>query len=220
MSDRYDEAWLANRNAKREEKRSSVVAAPLVILGIDPGMSGGIAKLKQDGTSWYPSAQPMPATEASIVDCLWAFQKEAQEENLEIICFLEHIQPMPIIKRSKGPQGETREEVSPGLNQIGNFMKHYGFLRGCLMSIGIPVEDIRPQAWQKLLGCMTRGNKNVSKVKAQEMFPTIQVTHRIADSLLIAEAGRKIRMGLSAGALFESSTEKVMPWEKRATICK
>ncbi len=186
----------------------------MIILGIDPGMSGGIAKLKQDGARWYPSAIAMPATEDAIADRLWTMQEEAQKEEIEILCFLEHIQPMPIIKRSKGPTGETREEVNPGLNQIGNFMKHYGFLRGCLISIGIPVEDIRPQAWQKLLGCMTRGNKNVSKGKAQQLFPTIQVTHKIADALLIAEAGRKIRMGLSAGALFETRVDDRPPWEK------
>jgi hypothetical protein len=214
MTDRYDEEWLANYNAKRAQPRNVNNNQPLIILGVDPGMSGGIARLKQEGASWYPSALPMPSTERAIVDYLWSLHQEARKEEIEIICFLEHIQPMPIIKRSKGPKGETREEVNPGLNQIGNFMKHYGFLRGCLISIGIPVEDIRPQAWQKLLGCMTRGNKNVSKAKAQQLFPTLQVTHKIADALLIAEAGRKIRMGLSAGALFEASREERMPWEK------
>jgi hypothetical protein len=185
-----------------------------MIIGVDPGVSGGIAKLKQDGSLWLPSAIAMPATEKEISDYMWSLYLEAKESDSEILCFLEHIQPMPIIKRKKTDTGETREEVNPGLNQIGSFMKHYGFLRGCLFTIGIPVEDIRPQAWQKLLGCMTRGNKNISKTKAQQLFPTLQVTHKTADALCIAEAGRKIRMGLSAGALFQSSREKVMPWEK------
>jgi hypothetical protein len=188
----------------------------VIVIGIDPGMSGGIAKLKRDGARWYPSAIGMPATEKDIADHLWTMQEEAQKDEIEIIAFLEHIQPMPIIKRSKGPKGETREEVNPGLNQIGNFMKHYGFLRGCLITIGIPLEDIRPQAWQKLLGCMTRGNKNVSKGKAQQLFPTMQITHKIADALLIAEAGRKIRMGLSTGRLFEARVDERPPWERTA----
>lgn len=212
MTERYTEEWLANYKAKREAPPNGA-HQPVIILGIDPGMSGGLAQLKQDCGHWYPSAQPMPSSERAIADYLWSVYGESQKEQVNIVCFLEHIQPMPIIKRSKGPTGETREEVNPGLNQIGNFMKHYGFLRGCLISIGIPVEDIRPQAWQKLLGCMTRGNKNVSKSKAQQLFPTIQVTHKIADALLIAEAGRKICMGLSAGALFESTIKERMPWE-------
>jgi hypothetical protein len=175
----------------------------MIILGIDPGQSGGIAKLKQDGAHWYPSAIPMPSTEDGIADYLWTMQEEAQKEKIEIICFLEQVQVMPAIRRVKGPNGEKREEVNAGIVSTAKFMQGYGFLRGCLITIGMTVEDIRPQAWQKLLGCMTRGNKNVSKAKAQQLFPTLQITHKIADALLIAEAGRKIRMGLSAGALFD-----------------
>ena len=188
----------------------------MIVLGIDPGMSGGIAKLKQDGARWYPSASSMPSTEAAIVDHLWTLQEEAQKESVEILCFLEQVQVMPAIRRVKGPNGEKREEVNAGIVSTAKFMQGYGFLRGCLIAIGIPVEDIRPQAWQKLLGCMTRGNKNISKGKAQQLFPTIQITHKIADALLIAEAGRKIRMGLSAGALFEKAVDDRPPWEKSA----
>jgi len=218
MSHRYDEQWLANYKAKREALLNSTSLAQnasLIILGIDPGMSGGLARLKQDCGRWYPSAQPMPVTEKGIVDYLWSMMQEAQKEDVEIIAFLERVQVMPAIRRVKGPDGEKREEVNAGIVSTAKFMQGYGFLRGCLISIGIPIEDIRPQAWQKLLGCMTRGNKNISKAKAQQLFPTVQVTHKIADALLIAEAGRKIRMGLSAGALFESQKrEAKAPWER------
>jgi hypothetical protein len=37
---------------------------------------------------------------------------------------------------------------------------------------------------------MTRGDKNVSKRRAQEIFPMIKVTHSVADALLIAEYNR------------------------------
>jgi hypothetical protein len=43
--------------------------------------------------------------------------------------------------------------------------------------------------WQKALGCLTKGDKNITKRKAQEMFPGIKVTHATADSLLIAHYG-------------------------------
>jgi hypothetical protein len=38
---------------------------------------------------------------------------------------------------------------------------------------------------------MTKGDKNVSKRKAQELFPQIKVNHYIADALLIAAYGAK-----------------------------
>ena len=159
----------------------------------------------------------MPETEKAIADYLWSLYAEAQEEKIEIVCYLEHIQPMPIIKRQKTPTGEIREEVNPGLNQIGNFMKHYGFIRGCLVTIGIPVEDVRPQKWMKILDCRTRGNKNISKKKAQQLFPMLRITHGTADALCIAEAGRLIRAGLAGGSLFDRRSNPAnmpAPWEK------
>lgn len=181
----------------------------MIIVGIDPGQSGGIAKLKQSGAVWVPSAIKMPETERDITDHLWSLYAESQNEGLEIIAFLEQVQVMPAIRRIKTPQGEVRQEVNPGITSTANFMKGYGFLRGCLLTIGITLEDIRPQAWQKMLGCLTRGNKNISKAKAQQLFPQMRITHANADCLLIAECGRRIRMGLSAGALFES--QRPMP---------
>jgi hypothetical protein len=53
----------------------------------------------------------------------------------------------------------------------------------------IPFARIRPQVWQKELGCLTKGDKNVSKRKAQELFPSMKVTHATADALLIAKYG-------------------------------
>ena len=185
----------------------------MIILGIDPGINGGIAKLKQHGSRWVPSAIQMPGTEKAIADYLWSMYLESKECGVEILCFLEQVQVMPAIRRIKTEKGEQRIEANPGIASTAKFMQGYGFLRGCLITIGIPVEDIRPQAWQKLLGCMTRGNKNVSKAKAQQIFPTLRITHAIADALLIAEAGRKIRMGLSGGALFDKKPDS-MPWEK------
>ncbi len=43
----------------------------------------------------------------------------------------------------------------------------------------------------KTLDCMTGGDKNVTKRKAQELFPEIKVTHAIADALLIGEYARR-----------------------------
>jgi len=40
------------------------------------------------------------------------------------------------------------------------------------------------------LGCLSKGDKNVTKAKAQEQFPNIKVTHATADALLIALYGR------------------------------
>jgi len=211
----------------------------MIIVGIDPGLSGGIAKLKQDGPRWLPSAISMPETEKDISDHLWSIYAEAQNEEIEVLAFIEKVHAMPATRQYKDANqvrniamkiaGHYDAQLIQKLTDLGldkvtvtvqgatgtfTFAKGYGFLRGCLVTIGIPFEDVAPQTWQKLLDCRTGGNKNVSKSKAQQLFPTMRITHKIADSLLLAEYGRRVRLGLSAGALFESQ-EKPMPWEVR-----
>lgn len=60
-----------------------------------------------------------------------------------------------------------------------------------LTAAGIPFDEVSPAVWQKYLGCLTGGDKNVTKAKAQQLFPHITVTHAIADAILIGEYLRR-----------------------------
>jgi hypothetical protein len=82
---------------------------------------------------------------------------------------------------------------SPQMGVVSSFSfgRGYGNLEMALTAASIPFERVRPQVWQKALACMTKGDKNVSKRRAQELFPSIKITHAIADSLLIAEYNRR-----------------------------
>jgi Holliday junction resolvasome RuvABC endonuclease subunit len=79
-----------------------------------------------------------------------------------------------------------------GVTSAFTFGRGFGWLEMALTAANVPFERITPQKWQKAMGCLTKGDKNVSKRKAQELFPDIKVTHAIADSLLIAEYGRML----------------------------
>lgn len=94
----------------------------MIILGVDPGISGGIAKLKQDGPRWLSSAISMPGTEKAIADHLWSMYLEAKESDVEILCFLEQVQVMPAIRRIKTEKGEQRIEANPGIASTAKFM--------------------------------------------------------------------------------------------------
>ena len=78
-----------------------------------------------------------------------------------------------------------------GVVSAFSFGRGYGNLEMALTAARIPFERVRPQVWQKALGCMTKGDKNVSKRKAQELFPAIKCTHSVSDALLIAYYGTK-----------------------------
>jgi len=141
-------------------------------IGIDPGINGGIAIL---GIKGYAQAYKMPSTSRDLWELIQEIKMAADFENHQISATLESV--------SSSPQ--------MGVKSAFTFGNGFGHLEMALTAAGIPFERVRPQVWQKAMGCMTRGDKNVSKRRAQELFPSIKVTHAIADALLIASYGAK-----------------------------
>ena len=137
-------------------------------IGIDPGQSGGIAIIYEDGSI---VAEKMPETERDI----WEFFYELKRTPAHIRAALEKVHAMP----------------KQGVSSTFTFGKGYGALRMALIAAGIPFVDVTPQKWQGDLSCKTGGDKNVTKAKAQQMFPTIKFTHATADAALIAEWMRR-----------------------------
>ncbi|TXH48887.1 MAG: hypothetical protein E6Q97_23830 [Desulfurellales bacterium] len=137
----------------------------MTYIGIDPGLSGGIAWIR-DG---HPCAEKMPATDRDILDLLRGL---IREEALGMIyCALEKVHSMP----------------KQGVTSTFTFGEHFGKLQMALAALEIPFEFVTPQRWQKAIGCLTGGDKNVSKAAAQRMFPQVhKITHATADALLIA----------------------------------
>jgi Holliday junction resolvasome RuvABC endonuclease subunit len=78
-----------------------------------------------------------------------------------------------------------------GVKSAFSFGQGFGHLEMALTAAGIPFERVRPQVWQKALGCMTGGDKNITKRRAQELFPGHKISHATADALLIAYYGSK-----------------------------
>ena len=137
------------------------------VLGIDPGASGAIARIFDDG---YITTCRMSETESDIVGFLEGSPMD------EYYAFIERVHSMP----------------KQGVASSFKFGASYGFLRGILIALRIPFEEVSPQKWQKEMGCLTRGDKNVSKARAQQLFPKEKIVHATADALLIAEYGRRV----------------------------
>jgi len=136
------------------------------IIGIDPGTNGGIAWI----TDGKPCVEKMPDT----LQDLWELLRDIAVEG-QCVAYLEQVHSSPQM----------------GVVSSFTFGNGFGRLEMALTAAGISFERVRPQVWQKAMGCMTKGDKNVSKRKAQELFPQIKVTHAIADALLIASYGAK-----------------------------
>ena len=145
------------------------------IIGVDPGTNGGIAWI----TDGKACVEKMPATLKDlwelIHDIAFSCNYAANRIPQGFKCYLESVHSSPQM----------------GVKSSFTFGNGYGHLEMALTAAGIPFERVSPQKWQKAMGCMTGGDKNVSKARAQELFPDITVTHAKADALLIAVYGTK-----------------------------
>ena len=143
-----------------------------ITIGVDPGANGGIAWI----TDGKACVEKMPDTLQDLWELVVSISLEAGTGGMGIRAYLEAV--------SSSPQ--------MGVVSAFSFGRGYGNLEMALTAAGIPFERVRPQVWQKALGCMTKGNKNVSKRRAQELFPDRKITHATADALLIAHYGTRI----------------------------
>ena len=84
------------------------------------------------------------------------------------------------------------------------FGRVYGYIKGVARTCDMTIFNVTPMMWQSRLDCLTGGNKNISKQKAIALFPDYHkkrargITHAIADSLLIAEYGRRLSLARAA----------------------
>lgn len=143
-----------------------------ITIGIDPGANGAIAWIDERGKS---CVEKMPDTLQDLWELVVSISLNAGTGGLGVRAYLEAV--------SSSPQ--------MGVVSSFSFGRGYGNLEMALTAAGIPFERVRPQVWQKAMGCMTKGNKNISKQKAQELFPDKKVIHATADALLIALYGTK-----------------------------
>ncbi len=139
------------------------------VLGIDPGKSGALAVVGADASLVEPFR--LTGTERDA----WLWIKE-WKPNIGF-AYLEKVHAMP----------------KQGVSSTFKFGTSYGFLRGLLIASEIPFETVSPAKWQRHLGCLSKGDKNVTKARAQELFPEVTVVHANADALLIAQYGYEQR---------------------------
>jgi hypothetical protein len=145
----------------------------MVFVGIDVGKDGGIAIINEQGV--VLRAGRMPETDADLLAAIFWVQME-----------------MPLI-----PCRALLEKVhaSPQMGVTSAFT-FGGWYRACRMALTaakIPFDEVSPMRWQRRLECLSGGDKNVTKARAQQLFPAVKVTHYIADALLLAEFARRLR---------------------------
>lgn len=147
----------------------------MICIGVDPGKLGGLAAI--DAAGDVVRVENMPAHEADVL----TFFRDMRAGDPHVFAALEHVHAMP----------------KQGVSSVFTFGMGYGGLRMALVACTIPFEEVTPMKWQKSLGCLSKGNKNVTRGRARELFGSkVQpITHLIADALLLAEYMRRLERG-------------------------
>jgi hypothetical protein len=150
-----------------------------IYIGIDPGQKGAICSVDDDGT--LVKAKAMPLTPADIYEELRSYDAFTAEQRYAV---LEN-------QNSFAPPG-----VRFNTSAMGGFFRHLGHLEAFLMASNIRYDMRMAAHWQRAMGCLTGGNKNITKAAAQRLFPAVKVTHTLADALLLAEYCRRTQRGI------------------------
>ena len=165
----------------------------MTFIGLDPGLDGGIAFIRDDGNA---SAEVMPTLAAKK-------GRELDEKGvLEAVEYWQHESVFAVIEAQHPmPKQGTVSTFSLG--------KVFGALRMALAACGIPYQVVPAQTWQKAVGISGKlgDTKRQSVAVAQRLFPDVDLraTPRcrkahdgLADALLIAEYARRLRAGQQA----------------------
>lgn len=178
----------------------------MIYIGIDPGVHGGIAVIRDDEVR----ARPMPETDRELLAFLMPYRPVVDRApgGWRPIAFA-------VLERVWGMPGWGARNFPFGVS--------YGGSRMALAGMRIPFEEAIPQRWQKIMGVTypkrpagskpVKRDKNISKRRAEALFPQLTITHAIADALLIADFCRRLHGGTygkeNGGASFGLNVEEV-----------
>jgi len=139
-------------------------------LGLDPGRRGRFALIDADQHAIEVCS--LPKTEKDIVDHIERVVRQHEIAGWLVKAVVEKITPFG---------------HKTAIHRLG---ESAGFLRCCLYWLEVPFVERTPQQWQRQLGFSSKGDINVVKAKAQEIFPSVAVTHSTSSALLLAECAR------------------------------
>jgi len=132
----------------------------MLIIGIDPGISGSICFF-EDGkildvlempTMTDGKKNKKQVNGAQIYNEISTKIRGIEKQNLKVI--IEQVSAMP----------------GQGVTSMFNFGQSFGILKGICSAMQLPMYFVRPAKWKKYFG-LIKSEKDASRTKAIEMFP-------------------------------------------------
>ena len=145
----------------------------MIYIGIDPGKSGAMAMIGEDGIT------VLPFSETTYLAHLRALSQPSRENAR--VC-LEHVHSMS----------------KQGVTSSFNFGQSFGWLLGVLDALALSYELVDPKKWKKEFS--VTADKNTSIAVAKRLFPGVSLLRSdrcrkqhdgMAEALLMAEYARR-----------------------------
>ena len=153
----------------------------MLIIGIDPGISGAICFLKNgkiiDAIEMPSMAEgkknKRQVNGSQIYNEIYSRIKDLEKGNIKVV--IEQVSAMP----------------GQGVTSMFNFGQSFGVLKGICSAMQLPMYFVRPAKWKKYFN-LINSEKDASRTKAIEIFPYIsgklsrKKDANKADAILIA----------------------------------
>lgn len=152
-----------------------------MIVGIDPGLTGGLAVLDRQGR-------------VALVETLPSLQrgrgKGRVSRELDAAGLTHLLRPYaPDIRLALVEAVASRP--GQGVASVFSLGHSLGLIHGVLGALGIPWQPIAPSAWKRAM--KLDGDKEAARAMAARLFPSIplhrKADHNLAEALLIARYG-------------------------------
>ncbi|RZO49449.1 MAG: crossover junction endodeoxyribonuclease [Candidatus Pelagibacterales bacterium] len=142
----------------------------MIIIGIDPGISGAISILENKKILEVYDTPTMidgkknkrQINSAQVTNII----RERLKDGKEITVVVEHVNAMP----------------GQGVTSMFNFGQSFGVIKGICAALSLPIYFVRPAKWKKHFN-LIKTNKDASRTKVIEAYPQISdKLHRKKDS--------------------------------------
>ena len=151
----------------------------MIIIGIDPGISGAISILENKKvievfdmpTMIDGKKNKRQVNGAQVTHII----KEVLSDDKEVTIVVEHVNAMP----------------GQGVTSMFNFGQSFGVIKGICSALTLPIYFVRPSKWKKHFN-LIKTNKDASRTKVIEIYPGIsskiyrKKDSNKADAILIA----------------------------------
>jgi len=142
----------------------------MIIIGIDPGISGAISIIENKKiVEVYDTPTMIDGKKnkkqingAQVTNII----KERLNNGKEVVVVVEHVNAMP----------------GQGVTSMFNFGQSFGVIKGICAALSLPIYFVRPTKWKKHFN-LIKTNKDASRTKVIEAYPEISnKLHRKKDS--------------------------------------